>query len=212
MITMAAKKLIWEPSLVIQKMDKKKARVLERSGRILRGAARRLIKSKKKLTTHSKPGNPPFTHEGKRHKNLLKESIVYSVLPDNNSVVIGPSGRAVDFIGALHEFGLKRRMQTFNPEFMRKLKIGGGGPVSARKFAGKIIAGAEYTDPLDGSPVIWAKLKTRRMLEHSIRLQKRLAKATGKSKTIDYPKRSFMGKALMQVEKKLPALWRKRVG
>lgn len=211
MIQLAVTKIQWTPENVIRRAENGKRKALLRAGAILRGAAQRLIKKRKKLSTHAKPGNPPYTHDGPRHSYLLRESIVFSVTPDGNSVLIGPSGRKVDFIGQLHEFGLQRSTLIRRPEFLRKLKIGGGGPVSSRKYRGKQITGVDYYDPLDGSPVIWAKLTTQKMLAHSMRLQKRLANAYAKKQSIHYPERRFMLPALKQVESKLPALWRKTV-
>jgi hypothetical protein len=211
MIQMMGTKIQWTPEKVLQRAEKGKRKALLRAGALLCGAAQRLIGKRKKLSTHSKPGKPPYTHDGPRHAYLLRESIVFGLSQNGNSVLIGPSGRKVDFIGQLHEFGLKRSTLIRRPEFLRKLKIGGGGPVSSRKYRGQQITGVEYYDPLDGSPVMWAKLKTQKMLAHSKRLQKRLADAYAKKQSIDYPERKFMLPALKQVERKIPALWRKTV-
>lgn len=160
-------------------------------GAFMRSAARQKIKFRKKKKP-SIPGNAPFTHEGRVLKNAIRFT------SDKDRTLIGPASNWIGDIGAVHEFGETRRLRLTPKQFNRTVKVGQGGPVSARKYSGKTIAGVEYTDPLDGSPVVWIKIRTVRQMEHSNRLLKRLAKSYAKTMTVKYPERPFMGPTLRE--------------
>ena len=70
---------------------------LYEAGGYIRKTARRLIRPSKKSST---PGTPPHTQT-----RILRESILFSVNKERESVIIGPSRRKVEMVGAVHEFG-----------------------------------------------------------------------------------------------------------
>lgn len=72
---------------------------LMKAGAYMRRAARSGIKRRKKITTHSRPGTPPYTHTG-----FLKEAIVFAYDPQRDAVVIGPY-RGTPSVLQIHEYG-----------------------------------------------------------------------------------------------------------
>jgi hypothetical protein len=70
---------------------------LYEAGAYIRRTARRLIRPNKKS---SKPGTPPNTQT-----RILRESILFFVNRERESLIVGPSRRKVEMVGAVHEFG-----------------------------------------------------------------------------------------------------------
>lgn len=204
MIVMSAK-IDFKSETIQKAAEKSKPKTLARMGAYVQGIAKRLIKRRKKK---SLPGNPPHTQTG-----VLKKSILFALTGDKQTALIGPAANWIGKIGALHEFGGSKRVKVPQKMFMRELKIGEGGPLSSRKFQGKKIpVGEQYlTDPYDGSPIVFAKIRTQKQLEHSRRLQKRLACKYSVVRTANYPARPFMRPALDIAVKGFPAMLRKSI-
>jgi hypothetical protein len=160
-------------------------KVLTRQGAYVRGIAKRKIRRRKSTKIYSAPGTPPFTHTG-----ALKKSIVFAAGPE--SVVIGPSYSEIGRIGHTHEFGgtepaKKSRLKKNN----WKLKVGGHGPVAMR--GGKVVIGRLYTS---------TQVARAKRIAQDVPAGMTIGKSRRK-----YPKRSFMGPALMEARPKLSEFW-----
>lgn len=96
------------------KFDKKKVTGGARKGNITSlghaGAAVRLTarRSIRKSRAASAPGTPPNTRRGR-----IKNAIKYAVLPDKQSVVIGPDAEIAGTSAKAHEFGGRYRRERY---------------------------------------------------------------------------------------------------
>lgn len=75
--------LFFDRAKVIAAMDKKTAKVMPRVGAFLRQTGRRLIRTRKRI---SSPGEPASGHTG-----VYKRGIAFTFYPRTKSVVVGPA-------------------------------------------------------------------------------------------------------------------------
>jgi len=158
---------------------------LGHAGAYVRGIAKRSIKIS---PVYAPPGHPPHSRKGR-----LKHGIVYAVEKSRAAVLIGPTYSAVGKIARTHEFG-----GTEPPKKLRgrranwKLEVGGFGPIRIGP------AGPEF-----------ARLVTERQVARAKEIAATLPPGRG-ARTIPrrrYPKRPFMGPALMRSKERLPKKW-----
>ena len=96
------------------KLDAKKIRSAARKGNITSlghaGAAIRLTgrRSIRKSPSASAPGSPPNTRRGR-----IRNAIKYAVLPDKQSVVIGPDVEIAGTSAKAHEFGGRYKREQY---------------------------------------------------------------------------------------------------
>jgi hypothetical protein len=183
---------------------------LGHAGASLRLAARRLIRTRQ---TASDPGSPPSTRRG-----ALRNSILYAVEGDH-TVVIGPSVTLISDVARVHEHGGTQR-----PRSMRgvseseaiiagtnwKLEVGGHGPIPDASGTAyiKFTSPAQvdkslrfiYTAPEDA----FGNTRKARFQAEKRRIRAKVAQQGG---VATYPKRPFMGPALMDNLDRLPAMW-----
>lgn len=183
---------------------------LGHAGASLRLAARRLIRTRQ---TASDPGSPPSTRKG-----ALRNSILYAVEGDH-TVVIGPSVTLISDVARVHEHGGTQRprslrgkseVQLLTAGTNWKLEIGGHGPIDDLGETAYIKFTSEAqveksrrwieTAP-DDSFGNTARFRTQ---AERRRLRALVAKQGG---VATYPKRPFMGPALMDNLDRLPAMW-----
>lgn len=183
---------------------------LGHAGASLRLAARRLIRTRQK---YSEPGMPPSTRRG-----ALRNSILYAVEGDH-TVVIGPSANLISDVARVHEHGGEQRPRSARGRSREKLlsagtnwklHVGGHGPIGDRgetvyiKFTtpAQVDRSIEYIESApDDSFGNTAKFR------RSAAKRRTLAAVAAKGGTATYPKRPFMGPALMKNLDRLPTLW-----
>jgi hypothetical protein len=97
-ILMKMKRCFFDSEKVMRAVKRAKRQALTRAGALIRGIARRSIKSGKGPAA---PGQPPHSHKGQ-----LRQFLWFAYDPDTQSVVVGPAGFARG-TGAPHtlEFG-----------------------------------------------------------------------------------------------------------
>jgi hypothetical protein len=159
---------------------------LGQAGAYLRGIAKRSIKVSKDPA--------PAGHQPHSRKGRLKGAILFGVEKEQQRVVIGPTVTAVGRIGRTHEFGgteppkrRKGRKATW------KLEVGGHGPIS-----------------VDGGKAVVVKLKTQKQVARAKEEAAKLPPAkrpVQSNKPRRYPRRPFMGPALVIGRPQLPRLW-----
>lgn len=112
---------------VIKRMDRKRRRVLARTGGFARGVVRRSMRpaGKSKKTQISRPGKPPRTHE-----RLLKDRIFFGFDSTLDDGVVGPELLKVGRPGKGEQFSGARTV----PELLEK----GGVKTVRRKVRGKV--------------------------------------------------------------------------
>jgi hypothetical protein len=183
---------------------------LGHAGASLRLAARRLIRTRQ---NSSDPGTPPHTRKG-----ALRNSILYAVEGDHTAV-IGPASHLISDVAAAHEHGGTQRPRSLRGESKEtlitagtnwKLFVGGHGPIGDT-------SGTAYIKFVSEAQVE----KSRRYIETApaeafgntrrarIQAEKRRVRAlvAAQGGVANYPKRPFMGPALMQNLDRLPRLW-----
>lgn len=158
---------------------------LGHAGAYIRGIAKKSIKIS---PVYAPPGHPPHSRKGR-----LKHGIVYAVEKQRSAVLIGPTYSAVGKIARTHEFGgteppkkLKGRKANW------KLEVGGFGPIRVGP------AGPEF-----------ARLVTERQVARAKEIAATLPQGKG-ARVVPrrrYPKRPFMGPALMRSKERLPRKW-----
>jgi len=183
---------------------------LGHAGAGLRLAAQRLIRTRK---ASSDPGKPPHTRQG-----ALKRSILYAVEGDH-TVVIGPAASMISDVARAHEHGGQQRPRSLRGVSEAeaiiagtnwKLEVGGHGPIP------------------DSSGTAYIKFKSPAQVDKSLRFiyqapedafgntrksrlqaEKRRARAAvaAHGGIATYPKRPFMGPALINNLDRLPAIW-----
>lgn len=87
---------------------------LMKAGAYMRRAVRSGIKRRKKATTHSAPGQPPYTHTG-----FFKDMIVFAFDPSRDAVVVGPF-KGTPAVLQLHEYGGLSPMKVDGKVVMRR--------------------------------------------------------------------------------------------
>jgi len=159
---------------------------LGQAGAYLRGIAKRSIKVSK--------DSAPAGHQPHSRKGRLKGAILFGVEKEQQRVVIGPTVTAVGRIGRTHEFGgtepakkRKGRKATW------KLEVGGHGPIS-----------------VDGGKPVVVRLKTAKQVARAEAEAKKLPPAKRRvesNRPRKYPRRPFMGPALVIGKPKLSKMW-----
>jgi len=98
--------------LKLQQLKKKvrsgMVRSLGHAGGYLRRVARNSIRKKRKRSDYAPEGKPPRTLRGR-----LKAAIFYKVMPDKQSVIIGPAFSVIDRVGRVHEKGGRYKKERF---------------------------------------------------------------------------------------------------
>ena len=84
MITWKIKDVFFDRAAVVSAVDAAKRKVLSKAGAFIRQAAKTSIRKRKGT---SRPGQPPFSHEGS-----LRKRIYFGYDRKSDSVVIGPVG------------------------------------------------------------------------------------------------------------------------
>lgn len=184
---------------------------LGHAGASLRLAARRLIRTRQ---ASSDPGSPPNTRKG-----ALRNSILYAVEGDH-TVIIGPSADLISDVARVHEHGGmqmprslrgKTREQLLAAGANWKLYVGGHGPIGDGDGGTtyiKFVTPAQVQKSEDyiesAPPDAFGNTKKARMQSEKRRIRAAVAAQGG---IANYPKRPFMGPALMQNLDRLPALW-----
>lgn len=183
---------------------------LGHAGASLRIAAQRLIRTRQ---DSSPVGMPPHTRVG-----ALRRSILFAVEGDH-TVVIGPSARLISDVARAHEHGGPQRPRSLAGKSQDQLltsgtnwelRVGGHGPIG------------------DGGETVYIKFTSEAQVQRSrefietappdsfgntgkfrLQAQKRRIRAAvaARGGVATYPKRPFMGPALMQNLDRLPALW-----
>lgn len=97
MIDMRIKSVFFDRPKVIKAVDRAKRQALSKGGAFIRQAARTSIRPRKGT---SKPGNPPFSHEGS-----LRRLILFGYDERTDSVVVGPVGFRSSTAPNVLEFG-----------------------------------------------------------------------------------------------------------
>lgn len=123
------KNAFFDREAVLNAIDKKTKKVLSDFGSYTRGVARRSIRRRKKYTTVSPPGKPPYGHG----QNLLKTNIFHGYDKDAKSVVIGPArlyGKNKGHAPSAMEYG-SRFGRKVNPR-RRVRKINDSGIIQVR--------------------------------------------------------------------------------
>lgn len=181
---------------------------LGHAGAGLRLAAQRLIKKRK---ASSDPGTPPHTRQG-----ALPRSILYAVEGDH-TVVIGPSVNLISDVARAHEHGglqrprslqSKGREQLLSAGTNWKLYVGGHGPIGDASGTAyiKFVSQAQVDKSVEyiasAPPEAFGNTKKARDAA-----EKRQIRAALAGKAANYPKRPFMGPALMKNIDRLPAMW-----
>lgn len=194
-------------------------RFFRKAGAYLMRVARNSIKrkpymNKKGIKNDSPEGTPPFYHGSAFGGGLtFKQSVQFSA--DDYGAVIGPIAGPLGAIGQLHEFGGTQTIEYIDsPLFQHVFKVGELGPISTKKFKNWRDYRTHFKDPLTGYPVTHVMLESKRMAEHSTRLQARLLKANKifhKTKTVNYPARPFMWPALQTSEPYLLKIFRESI-
>jgi len=181
---------------------------LRHAGASLRLAAQYSIR---KRVNPSEPGTPPHTRQG-----ALRNSILFAV-EDEHTAVIGPSVAPISDVARAHEHGGqqmprgvrgKTREKLLASGTNWKLYVGGHGPIGDGdgtayiKFVSQsqVQKSARYIE--QAPPEAFGRTKKARAAAEKRRILGALA---GKPAT--YPKRPFMGPALMKNLDRLPAMW-----
>lgn len=182
---------------------------LGHAGAGLRLAAQRLIRTRQ---TASEPGTPPNSRKG-----ALRNSILYAVEGDH-TVVIGPAVHLISDVARAHEHGgrqrprgvLGARESTLVAGTNWKLYVGGHGPIPNTEGTVyiKFVSNAQVNKSIqyiESAPddAFGNTRKARKQTEKR-RIIAAVREAGGWA---NYPKRPFMGPALMQNLDRLPALW-----
>jgi len=97
MIDLRIKDLFFDRHVVLRAADKAKRQVLSKVGAFIRTTARTSIRKRKGT---SKPGNPPYSHEGS-----LRRLILFGYDRSSDSVVVGPVGFRQGAAPNVLEFG-----------------------------------------------------------------------------------------------------------
>jgi hypothetical protein len=97
MLTFKIKDMFFDRQVVIRAVDKAKRRTLSRAGAFIRQSARTSIRPRRGT---SRPGNPPYSHEGS-----LRRFILFGYDPQTESVVVGPVGFRRSIAPHVLEFG-----------------------------------------------------------------------------------------------------------
>ncbi len=193
---------------LIRKARQASFKNLGHAGGGLRKAAQRLIKRSK---DSSLVGTPPHTARG-----ALKNSILYAVEGDH-TVVIGPSVNLISDVAAAHEHGREQRPRSLRGKTRNellvtgtnwKLEVGGHGPIPDSKGTvyikfktdAQVVKSMVYIDNAPDSA--FGNTKKARAAAQKRRI---LARSSGGS--VKYPKRPFMGPALMQNLDRIPSIW-----
>lgn len=193
----------FSPQSVMKLEAAARKRVLKRTGAYVRKVVQNLIRKRKKKA--APPGHAPFYHGHRGPGGLtFKQAILFEA--DSYSVAIGPQDNRWKDFGGLHEFGGTRSRKLLNPQKMeRSYCIGVVGPVSTGKYR-RNGRKSGLTDPLDGSPVVFIRLTSKRQVEHARQLNRRLLKK--QKKTATYPARPFMGPGFQLAKPKFAEFWR----
>jgi hypothetical protein len=159
---------------------------LGKAGAYLRGIARRSIKVS---AEPSQPGHQPHSRKGR-----IKDAILFAVEKPKQGVVIGPAANEVGRIGHTHEFGgteppKKRKGRGAN----WKLEVGGHGPIQVE--GGKAVVVTLKTE----RQVVRAKQEIEKLPPAERRVESKLPRR--------YPRRPFMGPALVIGSPRLPMMW-----
>lgn len=80
-----AKNFTWDNKAVLKAAGRVKGAALRWTGKDIRSAARKSMRTKKKRQEHSPPGRPPFAHSGG-----IKNSIHFAWDENRQSAVVGP--------------------------------------------------------------------------------------------------------------------------
>lgn len=171
---------------VVRASRKGSIKSLGKAGAYLRGIAKRSIKVSKE--------SAPAGHQPHSRKGRLKGAILFGVEKEQQRVVIGPTVTAAGRIGRTHEFGgtepPKRRKARKSGW---KFEVGGHGPIS-----------------VDGGKPVVVKLKTQRQVARAKEEAAKLPPAKRRmesNRPRRYPRRPFMGPALVIGRSQLPRLW-----
>jgi hypothetical protein len=97
MIEMRIKSVFFDRPKVIKAVDRAKRQALSKGGAFIRQAAKTGIRPRKGT---SKPGSPPFSHEGS-----LRRLILFAYDERTDSVVVGPVGFRKSTAPNVLEFG-----------------------------------------------------------------------------------------------------------
>lgn len=181
---------------------------LKHAGAAIRLVARRSIRKRAKA---SEPGQPPSTQT-----LALRNSIVFE-MDGPYTVVIGPSVNLISDVAAAHEHGRAQMPRSLRGKTERDLlvagtnwiiEVGGHGPIGDRHGTAYIHLNtpkqvAKSEDYIRNAPEdAFGNTKKAREQAAKRRMRARLA-----GKAVQYPKRPFMGPALMNQKDRLPALW-----
>ncbi|MFA7462942.1 MAG: hypothetical protein WCY59_07355 [Anaerovoracaceae bacterium] len=165
---------------------------------IARSAKASIKKSKKK---YSPPGQPPHTRGGLRS---LKKAIMYHVDKNAGMAIVGPSGLITALTGHYHEFGGVQYKKSVRKQY----RIGSIGPLPKRswyKTNAEAIKNGSETPKITKDDVVFAKLKTHRMLSRAWQVDKDVWPNAGKKMIRRiYSKRSFMWPAVLKNRRSIP--------
>ena len=182
---------------------------LKHAGAAIRLVARRSIRKRK---DPSAVGAPPSTQT-----LALRNSIIFE-MDGWNTVVIGPSVNLISDVAAAHEHGRSQMPRSLKGKTQEelltagtnwKLEVGGHGPIGDAvgdtayiKFRtpAQVAKSVEFieTAPPDAFGNT-NKLRTA--------AERRQIRARMRGKAAKYPKRPFMGPALMNQKDRIPSLW-----
>lgn len=175
----------WHGKDVAKRAKEGTFRSLNHAAAAIRLTARRSIRRRKKP---SAPGQPPHTQTGH-----LKRMIAYEVDKQNQLADIGPVNKYAQTIWHLHEFGGVRTVRLLRPH---QFKVGEFGQI---RKTGK-------------NEFARIKLETQAQANRATRLvaeENRERLSRGRRRR--YPKRPFMGPALLANKNRLPEFWRNSV-
>jgi len=200
---------------VMDAMDRATRLAFVESGRIIRRQARGSMKVAP-LGKPSAPGHPPHRHRKTKkhpHGGGLWRSVMYAYDDQAQTLVVGPSvivGRNIAVIATRHEFGGGAAIR--NPR-RRRRRIGGAGEIRIggnrrdrrgrfQQTAGKIA----HDTRLGDVPVVYATLRTPAQVARAEQFQAALYGP--ETLRGNWPRRAFMGPALIATARELPAQYR----
>ncbi len=124
MIDLRIKDLFFDRALVIRAVDKAKRKTLSRAGAFIRQSARTSIRPRRGT---SRPGRPPYSHEGS-----LRKLILFGYDPQTESVVVGAVGFRKSIAPHVLEFG----GFTAQPKWWRRKRKRARIRIKARPYMG----------------------------------------------------------------------------
>lgn len=195
----------------VEKAEKKcQPAILKRYGAYVRKIARDFIKHRSNPDKHSEALDSPFDHFG------LKKSIIFAT--DTNFAYIGPRyiKRGLANVARLHEFGGESVVKDIDPELWNGVKPHMVAPITVKNLRkdqkNAIVRHDKMRDPKTGRKVVWVHIaNSKRQMEHSTRLYRRLMSKSTAKKLVKYPPRPYMMPALMKALPYLSVMWKNAI-